>query len=106
VKVRPALWPDRNPRGEIDPGIGTKIKECSDPESVPAGAATTIFLSAEILMAKEPRGKTQSDERMDGNITAGQEHVPEMMGTEFILRFYRLLKGPASTTGTTPPSKG
>ena len=44
-------------------------------------------------MVKDPPGKTLSDERADGNIPAGKEHVPEMVGTEFIFRFYRLLKG-------------
>ena len=44
-------------------------------------------------MPKDTRGKSPSDERTDVNIPMGQEHVPEMMGTEFILRFYRLLKG-------------
>jgi putative nucleotidyltransferase with HDIG domain len=44
-------------------------------------------------MPKDTRGKSPSDEQMDVSIPMGQEHVPEMMGTEFILRFYRLLKG-------------
>jgi hypothetical protein len=30
---------------------------------------------------------------LDLRIPVSQEHLPEMMGTEFVLRFYRLLKG-------------
>jgi putative nucleotidyltransferase with HDIG domain len=44
-------------------------------------------------MCAERQGKSRSDELMDVRIPAGQEHLPEMMGTEFIFRFYRLLKG-------------
>jgi len=44
-------------------------------------------------MTQDTRGRTQWDGRADGKTSGGQDHVPEMMGTEFILRFYRLLKG-------------
>ena len=44
-------------------------------------------------MCAESRGKSRSDELTDVRIPAGQEHLPEMVGTEFIFRFYRLLKG-------------
>ncbi|NWF54150.1 MAG: HD-GYP domain-containing protein [Syntrophaceae bacterium] len=44
-------------------------------------------------MAKETRGKPVTDERTEVKAPAAQDQVPEMMGTEFILRFYRLLKG-------------
>lgn len=44
-------------------------------------------------MPGDTRGKTQTDVLMDVKIPVGQEHLPEMMGTEFICRFYRLLKG-------------
>jgi putative nucleotidyltransferase with HDIG domain len=44
-------------------------------------------------MGAEIRGKIRSDNPMDVRVPTSQEHLPEMMGTEFIFRFYRLLKG-------------
>lgn len=44
-------------------------------------------------MPAESQAKSKSDELMEVRIPSGQEHLPEMVGTEFIFRFYRLLKG-------------
>jgi len=44
-------------------------------------------------MGAEGREKTKSNEMMDSRAPGSQEHLPEMTGTEFIFRFYRLLKG-------------
>src|SRR5271157_4847480 len=46
-------------------------------------------------MPGETKGKTktETDALMDLRIPLSQEHIPEMTGTEFIFRFYRLLKG-------------
>ncbi len=44
-------------------------------------------------MPGETKRKAKTDELMDLRIPVSQEHIPEMMGTEFIFRFYRLLKG-------------
>ena len=43
-------------------------------------------------MPAPTRGKSRPQEMMNGKPPGGQEHLPEMMGTEFIFRFYRLLK--------------
>jgi len=43
-------------------------------------------------MLTESRPRTKTDEMRDARIAPGQEHLPEMIGTEFIFRFYRLLK--------------
>jgi putative nucleotidyltransferase with HDIG domain len=44
-------------------------------------------------MPGETKGKAKADELMDLRIPLSQEPIPEMTGTEFIFRFYRLLKG-------------
>jgi len=44
-------------------------------------------------MPGENRRKTKTDEVTGLQIPVSQEHIPEMMGTEFIFRFCRLLKG-------------
>ena len=44
-------------------------------------------------MPVETRGKSRPGDLMSAKGPGGQEHLPEMMGTEFIFRFYRLLKG-------------
>ena len=45
-------------------------------------------------MAVEIKGKkTTADDLMDPRVPLSQEHIPEMVGTDFIFRFYRLLKG-------------
>jgi putative nucleotidyltransferase with HDIG domain len=44
-------------------------------------------------MVVETKGKPPSEQLMDLRIPPGQEHLPELLGAEFVLRFYRLLKG-------------
>ena len=44
-------------------------------------------------MPVETRGKSRPEVLMNAKPLGSHEHLPEMMGTEFILRFYRLLKG-------------
>ena len=44
-------------------------------------------------MPPDPRSKGRPKEWMEEKAPGGQEHIPEMMGTEFIFRFYRLLRG-------------
>jgi len=44
-------------------------------------------------MAGETKGKIRGDELMDLRIPLGREDLPEVTGSEFILRFFRLLKG-------------
>jgi putative nucleotidyltransferase with HDIG domain len=44
-------------------------------------------------MQAETWGKSKTGGPMDMKMPTSQEHLPEMIGTEFILRFYRLLKG-------------
>ncbi|MGA2957430.1 MAG: HD-GYP domain-containing protein [Thermodesulfobacteriota bacterium] len=44
-------------------------------------------------MPGETKGKIRADELMDLRIPLGREDLPEITGSEFILRFYRLLKG-------------